>query len=754
MAVIDTNLSQESRDRYLTYALSVVSGRALPDVRDGLKPVQRRILFAMLQNLNLRPAGSHRKSAAVVGEVLARFHPHGDIACYEAMVRMTQDFSLRYPLVDGQGNFGSLDGDNAAAYRYTEAKLRQLAIDVIGEIDEETVDFRDNFDGTVSEPVVLPSRVPNLLINGASGIAVGMATSIPPHNLSDTIKALTELLDEPEITNARLASTLKGPDFPTGCLILNTKKEITEIYETGRGAIRMRGEWGIEEQARGKRSIVVTSIPYALNKAQLVEKIAGLIIDRKVPQLSDVRDESTDQVRIVLELTAGADPDVAMAYLFKNTPLESAFNVNMTALVPGPNGSLRPEVLSLKACLQHFLDFRIDVTRKRLTFERKKLLERIHILEGLVIIYDALDEALKIVRKSEGRADSAEKLRARFKLSEIQAYAVVDMKIYQLSRTNILEIREELKAKQARVDEIDRLLKSPAKIRDLVRKDLETIGSTYGDKRRCKLVRDNVEIEFNAEDYVVHEDVFAIVTTDGWIKRIRQTNELSSTRLREGDSIKRALPLSTTDAVAFFTNHGTLYVLKVADFPASSGYGDPVQKILKFKDGETIVDSFGVKAKASDPALIPGHEIREGDTLVLVSRQGVGFALIIEGLESLKRSGKRAIKLRDGDALAGVCRLEGHVGFFTEKASGLIVPGKEIPQRNTAAVGVSLIGVRSDDRLVGVVSFNRNAKLAFKLSTGKQVEIPSSEICSGHRALKGTKVVARGEIISVEKVGA
>jgi DNA gyrase subunit A len=287
-----------------------------------------------------------------------------------------------------------------------------------------------------------------------------------------------------------------------------------------------------------------------------------------------------------------------------------------------------------------------------------------------------------------------------------------------------------------------------------VRKDLETIGSTYGDKRRCKLVRDNVEIEFNAEDYVVHEDVFAIVTTDGWIKRIRQTNELSSTRLREGDSIKRALPLSTTDAVAFFTNHGTLYVLKVADFPASSGYGDPVQKILKFKDGETIVDSFGVKAKASDPALIPGHEIREGDTLVLVSRQGVGFALIIEGLESLKRSGKRAIKLRDGDALAGVCRLEGHVGFFTEKASGLIVPGKEIPQRNTAAVGVSLIGVRSDDRLVGVVSFNRNAKLAFKLSTGKQVEIPSSEICSGHRALKGTKVVARGEIISVEKVGA
>lgn len=754
MAVIDTNLSQESRDRYLTYALSVVSGRALPDVRDGLKPVQRRILFAMLQNLNLRPAGSHRKSAAVVGEVLARFHPHGDIACYEAMVRMTQDFSLRYPLVDGQGNFGSLDGDNAAAYRYTEAKLRPLAIDVIGEIDEETVDFRDNFDGTVVEPVVLPSRVPNLLINGASGIAVGMATSIPPHNLSDTIKALTELLDDPETTNARLATTIKAPDFPTGCLILNTKKEIADMYESGRGAVRMRGEWGIEEQARGKRSIVITSIPYALNKAQLVEKIATLIIERKVPQLADVRDESTDQVRVVLELSAGADPDVAMAYLFKNTPLESVFNVNMTALVPGPNGSLRPEVLSLKACLQHFLDFRIDVTRKRLTFERKKLLERIHILEGLVTIYDALDEALKIVRKSEGRSDAAEKLRVRFKLSEIQAFAVVDMKIYQLSRTNILEIREELGAKQRRVDEIDRVLKSSARIRDIVRTDLAAIGESYGDKRRCKLVRENVEIEFNAEDYVVHEDVYAIVTTDGWIKRIRQTNELGSTRLREGDSIKRALALSTTDSVAFFTNLGTLYVLKVSDFPASSGYGDPVQKILKFKDGETIVDSFGIKAKAGDQSLLRGHDLREGDTVVLVSRQGVGFALLIEGLESLKRSGKRAIKLRDGDTLAGVCRREGSVGLFTEKASGLIIPAKEIPQRNTAAVGVALIGVRPDDRLIGVVSFTRQAKLKFKLSTGKEVEVPSGEICAGHRALKGTKVVARGDIVSVEKVNA
>jgi len=399
--VVDTSIQAESRDRYLTYALSVVSGRALPDVRDGLKPVQRRILFAMLQNLNLRPNHSHRKSAAVVGEVLARYHPHGDQACYEAMVRLAQDFSLRYPLVDGQGNFGSLDGDNAAAYRYTEARLNPLALEVIGEINEETVPFRDNFDSTSLEPVVFPSRVPTLLMNGASGIAVGMATSIPPHNLRDLTKALAELLENPEVADSRLVTVLKAPDFPTGCDILNTKAELDEIYRTGRGNVRMRATWSIEDAGRGRKQVVVTSIPYAVNKAQLVERIASLIVERKIPQVADIRDESTDEVRIVLELAMGADPEVAMAYLLKNTSLESGFPVNMTVLVPVNDFSSRPERLSLKQCLQHFLDFREDVIKKRLLFERRKLAERIHLLEGFVKIYDALDEVLKIVRKSE-----------------------------------------------------------------------------------------------------------------------------------------------------------------------------------------------------------------------------------------------------------------------------------------------------------------------------------------------------------------
>ena len=775
MATIKTSLQNESRDRYLTYALSVVSGRALPDVRDGLKPVQRRILYAMLQNLNLKPSSSHRKSAAVVGEVLARFHPHGDVACYEAMVRMAQDFSLRYPLVDGQGNFGSLDGDNAAAYRYTEAKLRELALEVIGEINEETVAFRDNFDATVVEPVVLPSRVPNLLINGATGIAVGMATSIPPHNLKDTIKAIVELAQEPDISTSKLTSIIKAPDFPTGCNILNTQKELVEMYETGRGSVRMRGEWSVEEQARGKQVIVVTSIPYAVNKATVVERIAGLIVDRKVPQLVDVRDESTDEVRIVLELASGADAEVAMAYLFKNTPLESNFAVNLTALVPVEGGATRPELLSLKACLRHFLDFRIEVTQKRLEFERKQLLERIHILEGLVKIYDALDEALKIVRKSDGRADAAEKLRARFKLTEIQSFAVVDMRIYQLSRTNIEEIQTELAEKEKRVTEIEKLLKSKTALQKLVCTELEQLSEKYGDRRKSKLIKDNVDIEFDETAYVVQEDVHAIITTDGWVKRIRRTNDLSSTRLREGDSLLSAHALTTLDSVALMTSQGTLFVLKVSDFPASSGYGTPIQKLLKFKDGERIVSSFGLSA-SSAPATVTSsgqvelplggavasqvsndRRLKDGDTLVLVGTKGTGYALTVAELGETKRTGRRIMKLRDGEFLAAVAPLSPMMVFVTQDGSGLAIPQGEIPVRDSAAVGVALMGVRDDDTLVaccGVSSPKMKGTLLLTLKSGKTKDVPLADVTKGHRALKGTKVYSRDEIVGASVVEA
>ncbi len=763
MKVTDTLLEKESKDRYLTYALSVVSGRALPDVRDGLKPVQRRILYAMQQNLSLSPTSSHKKSATVVGEVLGKFHPHGDVACYEAMVRMAQDFSLRYPLVDGQGNFGSLDGDSAAAYRYTEVKLHPLAIEVIGEIDEETVNFRDNFDSSTTEPVVFPSRVPNLLMNGASGIAVGMATNIPPHNLKDLAKALVELSLDPELTNAKLAGIVKAPDFPTGCAILNSTKELSEMYQSGKGSVRMRGEWKIEEQARGKQAIIVTAIPYAVNKSQLVEKIADLIIQKKVPQLSDVRDESTDIVRVVIELVSGADAEIAMAYLFKNTPLEQNFAVNMTALVPAATGkegitATRPELLSLKACLQHFLDFREEVVERRLQFERKKLLERIHILEGLVKIFDALDLALKIVRSSDGRSDAATKLGQRFNLTEIQAFAIVDMRIYQLSKTNIKEIKDELALKAKRVQEIDKLLKSKEKIREVIRNELEALADKFGDKRKCRLVKDNVDIEFNAEAYVVQEDVFAIVTKDGWLKRIRQSNELAGTRLREGDVLLRAHALNTIDSVVFFTNLGMMYSLKVSDFPSSSGYGDPVQKVLKFKDGEAIVDSFGVKADGTVPPreqAPQGKFLCEGDEALVVSSNGVGFTTKIEALDTLKRSGRRVLKPREGTTLAAVCRLADtkEVAFFTFDGSALAVKRSESPVRSDAAVGVALMGVRGDDKIVAALPYAAKAKYTLMLASGKEKEVAASEIIKGHRGLKGQKIVSKAEVLGVETNG-
>ena len=411
MAVLDVELIEESRTRYLTYALSVVNSRALPDVRDGLKPVQRRILFAMQNNLHLLPEKSHRKSAAVVGEVLARYHPHGDAACYEALVRMAQDFNFRYPLVDGQGNFGSLDGDSAAAYRYTEAKLTPLALEVIGDIGQETVAERDNFDQTQVEPVVLPSRVPQLLINGTTGIAVGMATTIPPHNLVEVIKALQLLIKEPKATTKKILKIIKGPDFPTGCSIIASKEELQEVYENGRGAIKTRGDYKVESASRGKKLIIITSIPYALDKSSLVEKIADLIVTRKIPQLNDVRDESTDEIRIVLEPISGASPEKIMAYLYKHTPLQQNFNVNLTALAPTDNAySGRPERMSLKAMLSYFIDFREEVTISKLKYELTKLEERAHLLDGLISIFDIIDKVIKVVRASDGRADAASKL--------------------------------------------------------------------------------------------------------------------------------------------------------------------------------------------------------------------------------------------------------------------------------------------------------------------------------------------------------
>lgn len=759
MAVIESSLERESQDRYLTYALSVVSSRALPDVRDGLKPVQRRILYAMYKNLNLKPNSSYRKSASVVGEVLGNYHPHSDTACYEAMVRMAQDFSLRYPIVDGQGNFGSIDGDSAAAYRYTEARLRPFALEVIGEIDEETVEFRDNFDGRLKEPQVFPSRVPNLLVNGVSGIAVGMATSVPPHNLKNVVSALIGLLEDKEITNSKLVSLIKAPDFPTGCTILNSKNELEEIYATGKGAIRMRGEWEEEEGQRGKKFVIITSVPYGVNKSQLIEKIAQLITDKKLPQIVDIRDESTDEVRVVLELAPNADSEVAMAFIYKNTALESNFNVNLTALVPTKGISLKPQVLSLKECLNYFLEFRVDVTKKRLIFEKKQLEARVHILEALAKIFDSLDEAIKIVRKSDGRQDAALKLAKRFDLTEVQSFAVVDMKIYQLSRTNIEEVRAELKAKLKRIKEIDNILKNEKAILNLVKEDLELVAKEYGDARKSKLIKDYQDkiIEFDKSEYVVKEDVYAIVTKDGWIKRIRQNNELSSTRLRDGDSIFKAFAISTLDNVVFITNLGNVYSLNVSEFPSSSGYGVPIQKILKFKDGEIIVESFFLKLSEDEQIEVfdfakntQDDEIRNEDDVILITKNGLGTAYHLDDLSNIKKSGRRIMKIKDGDELR--CVVKGNkvnLAMFTSDSSALSIKTKEIPLKDSPVVGITLMGIRDDDELVAAISYDKEESLVIKNDKDKEVLISASDIVKGKRALKGNKVLSKAKLISV-----
>src|SRR5262245_7726515 len=589
------SLHEAAQERYLNYALSVITSRALPDVRDGLKPVQRRILYTMWQQ-NLTADAKHRKCAKVVGDVMGNYHPHGDAALYETLVRMAQPFSLRYPLVDGSGNFGSLDGDNAAAMRYTECRLARISDEMLTEIDQDTVVFRPNYDGTREEPVVLPARIPNLLINGATGIAVGMATNIPPHNLTEVCTALVKMIDSDfEMSSAQLRRYIKAPDFPTGGQIVNTSDELKEIYETGSGTIRIRATWQKGPESRGGQTVYITSVPYTLNKAVLVERIADVALSRKLPHLLDVKDLSTDDVRIALELKRDADPKMVMAYLYKHTPLQSTFPVNLTCLVPTENPAIsKPERLDLHEILWHFLDFRFHVVTRRLEYELAALNRRIHILEGFETVFDALDEILKIVRKSEGKEDAATKIMKRFSLDAEQADAILELKIYRLARLEILVIQQELADKRKRAKEIEALLKSKVNRWKIIREEIELIQKTYGDARRSEIVGPVEEQEYTAEDFIVEEDNVVIVTRDGWVKRQKEVKDVATTRVREGDAVLSVLPGSTRASVVFFSNFGTAYTTKIAEVPASTGYGEPIQSLFKFKDGEKVVAALSL----------------------------------------------------------------------------------------------------------------------------------------------------------------
>src|SRR5688572_23139426 len=537
-------LHEAAQSRYLNYALSVITARALPDVRDGLKPVQRRILYTMWQQ-NLTADVKHRKCAKVVGDVMGSYHPHGDAALYETLVRMAQSFSLRYPLVDGSGNFGSLDGDSAAAMRYTECRLARVSDEMLTEIEQATVPFRPNYDGTKTEPVVLPARIPNLLVNGTTGIAVGMATNIPPHNLKEVCTGLIKLLDNEDISNAQLCRYVKGPDFPTGGQILNSSEELQEIYKTGSGSIRLRGTWDIGPETRSTKTIYIESVPYTVNKAQLVERIAEVVLSRKLPQLLDVKDLSTEDVRIAIEMKKDADEKMIMAYLFKHTPLQITIAVNLTCLIPTENPEVgRPERLDLKQILWHFLHFRLEVVTKRLEHELAALKKRIHILEGFEAVFDALDEIIRIIRKSDGKADAAQKIIKRFDLDAEQTEAILELKIYRLARLEILSIRNELEDKRKRARQITALLKDEDSRWKLVRAELEEVQRVYSDakidKRRTLIASDTGEQEYSADDFIVEEDNVVIVSRDGWVKRQKEVKDLATTRLREGDSVLAA----------------------------------------------------------------------------------------------------------------------------------------------------------------------------------------------------------------------
>ena len=751
-------LHEAAQARYLNYALSVITARALPDVRDGMKPVQRRILYTMWQQ-NLSADAKHRKCATVVGDVMGRYHPHGDAAIYETLVRLAQPFSLRYPLVDGSGNFGSLDGDGAAAMRYTECRLSRISDDMLTEIEQSTVHFRPNYDGTRTEPVVLPARIPSLLVNGATGIAVGMATSIPPHHLGEVCTALIKLAENPDLTTAQLCRWVKGPDFPTGGHILNSAEELKEIYKTGSGAIRLRGTWTVGEPTRSGTPVYITSIPYTVNKATLVERIAEIVLSRKLPPLVDVRDISTDDVRIELTIKRDADPKMVMAYLCKHTPLQSNFAVNLTCLIPTENPEVgRPERCELKTILWHFLHFRLEVVTGRLEHELESLRKRIHVLEGFEKIFDALDEILRIVRKSEGKQDAAEKIMKRFELDAEQTDAILELKIYRLARLEILVITNELTEKRKRARQIRGLLTDEESRWALVREELELVQKTYAgaktDPRRTLIEALEDETEYSADDFIVEEDNVVILSRDGWVKRQKEVKDLTSTRLREGDQVLAVLAGSTRSTVVLFTNFGVAYTCRLVDVPASTGYGEPVQRLFKFRDAERVVGAASLDSRLT-PNITPPAEGEPAPThAVAVTSDGYSLRFGLDALvEPSTRAGRRFARPAEGAEVVGVSVVTGGETMIvaTEQARAVLCPVDEINYLAGPGRGVILIKLtEDDDRVIGFLASRGDRDLlTVETSRGAEQTISTAKYEVTGRGGKGRELLQRGTFTRV-----
>jgi DNA gyrase subunit A len=704
-------IHDEVRESFLNYSMSVIVSRALPDVRDGLKPVHRRVLYSM-NELGLVPGRPYKKSATVVGDVLGKYHPHGDQSVYDAIVRMVQDFSLRYPLVDGQGNFGSVDGDSAAAYRYTEARLTRIATEMLADIDKNTVDFAPNFDDRLQEPTVLPSAVPNLLINGSSGIAVGMATNIPPHNITEVIKATIAIIDKPEIEVSELRKIIKGPDFPTGGYIYG-RAGIKDYQETGRGRIVMRARAVIEEkESSNKSQIVINELPYQVNKAKLVLDISELVRDKKIEGISDLRDESDkDGMRIVIELKRDAIPRVVLNGLYKHTTMQSTFGVIMLALVPDSHtGRLVPKIMPLKEVLEHYIEHRHTVIVRRTQFELDKAVEREHILEGLKIAVDNIDAVIKLIRAAEDTPTASTQLQKRFKLSERQAEAILNMRLAKLTGLEIDKLEAELKEVRAFVKELRSILASRPRRMAIMREELEEAEKKFGDERRSEITSD--EGEFTIEDLIAEEDMVITISHSGYIKRTsvstyrkqrRGGRGLSGQGLKDEDFIERLFIGSTHDYILCFTDDGRCFWLKVHEIPQAG----------RAAKGKPIVNLINVNPDTRIESMVPVREFSDTQFLLFCTRKGTVKKSALSQYSNVRNTGIKAIKIERGDALIDVQVTSGSNDIVLATKHGLSVRFHEqdVREMGRDTTGVKGIELRADDSLVGMVVIKRDATI-------------------------------------------
>ncbi|MGH7636245.1 MAG: DNA gyrase subunit A [Gemmatimonadaceae bacterium] len=748
-------IDDEIKESFINSSMSVIVSRALPDVRDGLKPVHRRVLYAM-NELGLVPGRPYKKSATVVGDVLGKYHPHGDASVYDALVRMVQDFSLRYPLIDGQGNFGSVEGDPAAAYRYTEARLTQVAVEMLADIDKNTVDFVPNFDDRLQEPSVLPSGIPNLLVNGSSGIAVGMATNIPPHNLREVVSAVLHLIENPEATPADIRKLITGPDFPTAGFIYG-RQGIKDYQETGRGRIVMRARAVIEELKGGRSQIVITEIPYQVNSAKLVEDIANLVRDKKLDGISELRNESDrDGLRIVVGLRRDAIPKVVLNQLYKHTAMQSTFGVIMLALVPdAQTGRLVPKVMPLKEVLEHYIEHRHNVIVRRAQYELDKALEREHIAEGLKIAVDNIDEVIKVIKKAGDPQDASAQLQKKFKLSERQAEAILNMRLAKLTGLEIEKLEAELKEIRATIKELRELLASKPKRMKLMKEELTDAARKFGDDRRSEITSD--EGEFTVEDLIAEEDMVVTISHSGYIKRTSVSNYkkqrrggkgLNGQNLKDEDFVEHLFIASTHDYILFFTQDGRCFWLKVHEIP----------QLGRATKGKPIVNLINVSAETTISAMVPVREFADNQYLLFTTKQGTVKKTALSQYANPRSTGIKAIKIESGDELIDVQITSGTNDIVLATRHGLSIRFHEqdVREMGRDTTGVKGIELAEKDEVIGMVVIKREANLLVVTERGMGKCSPIDEYRVQRRGGKGIITVHRtektGDAVSIKEV--